>query len=206
MAHTEIISIQDPQSIQRALEVIRLGGLVAFPTDTVYGLAANPHSAAAIDKIYAAKDRDMSKAVAVLIGDPGHLLDIAASLTPSAEKLAARFWPGALTLILPRRADLPANLSAYPTIGVRMPDHLFAIQLLTAAGPLATTSANLSGASDAKTAEEVSAQLDGRLDLILDGGTCPGGVPSTVVDCTGADVRILRQGAIPAEEIFKIVA
>ena len=205
MALTETILSDDPQAISRGLAVIQRGGLIAFPTDTVYGLAADPHNAAAIDKIYAAKGRDMSKAVAVLIGEVTHLTRVASSLTPPAEKLAARFWPGALTLILPRREDLPDNLSAYATIGVRMPDHSFAIRLLQSTGPLATTSANLSGGADAKTAAEVLLQLNGRLELILDGGACPGGVPSTVVDCTGADVRILRQGAIPAEEIYKIV-
>ena len=204
MGKTEIVSSKNPQAIQKALEVLQAGGLVAYPTDTVYGLAADPRNETAIDKIYAAKDRVMTKAIAVLVGEAGQVSMVASALTPSAEKLAARFWPGALTLVVPRRSDLPENLSAYPTIGVRMPDHPLALALLRAAGPLATTSANLSGGADTQTAAEVLAQLDGRLDLILDGGACPGGVPSTVVDCTGADVRILRQGAIPAEEIYRI--
>lgn len=201
---TTILSTGDAAAIPTALEVLKAGGLVAFPTDTVYGLASDLFNPDAIDRIYAAKDRDMSKAVAVLLATIEQLEQVAQGISPQASKLAARFWPGALTLVLARKAGLPANLSALPTIGVRMPDHSFARRLLTAAGPLATTSANRSGMADATRAEQVLAQLDGRVDLVLDGGESPGGVPSTVVDCTGADVRILRQGAIPAEEIFKL--
>ena len=201
---TTILSTGDAAAIPTALEVLKAGGLVAFPTDTVYGLASDLFNPDAIDRIYAAKDRDMSKAVAVLLATIEQLEQVAQGISPQASKLAARFWPGALTLVLARKAGLPANLSALPTIGVRMPDHSFARRLLTAAGPLATTSANRSGMADATRTEQVLAQLEGRVDLVLDGGESPGGVPSTVVDCTGADVRILRQGAIPAEEIFKL--
>lgn len=203
---TRILSTRDPQAIPAALDVFRQGGLVAFPTDTVYGLAADPFNPAAIDRLFAAKERDMSKAIAVLVGSVDHLSRISSGFSSSAERLAARFWPGALTLVVSRRPELPAELSALPTIGVRMPNHSFALKLLTAAGPLATTSANRSGAENPRTAQDVLDQLAGRIELVLDGGLCPGGVPSTVVDCTIPDGKILRSGAIPADDILTVLA
>ncbi|HAL15247.1 MAG TPA: threonylcarbamoyl-AMP synthase [Anaerolineaceae bacterium] len=203
---TAILPTTDPQSIPVALQVLQNGGLVAFPTDTVYGLAADPFNPAAIERLYAAKERDMSKAIAVLVGAVEQLAQITPGLSTQAEALAARFWPGALTLVVSRRAELPAQLSALPTIGVRMPDHSFALNLLQASGPLATTSANRSGADNPLTAADVLDQLGGRIELVLDGGTCPGGVPSTVVDCTISDVRVLREGAISVEAIRAVLA
>ena len=202
---TTILSTTDPQAIKAALLVLQAGGLVAFPTDTVYGLAADPFNPAAIERLYAAKERDMSKAIAVLVGTVEQLKQITPGFSKQAEALAARFWPGALTLVVSRRAELPAQLSALPTIGVRMPDHHFDLNLLRASGPLATTSANRSGADNPLTADDVLDQLGGRIELVLDGGRCPGGVPSTVVDCTIQDVRILREGAISVEAIRAVL-
>ncbi|MHB8857498.1 MAG: L-threonylcarbamoyladenylate synthase [Bellilinea sp.] len=202
---TTILPTTDSQAIQAALLVLQAGGLVAFPTDTVYGLAADPFNRAAIERLYAAKERNMSKAIAVLVGTVEQLSQITPGLSTQAEALAARFWPGALTLVVSRRAELPAQLSVLPTIGVRMPDHPFALNLLQASGPLATTSANRSGAGNPLTAADVLDQLGGRIELVLDGGTCPGGVPSTVVDCTVPDVRVLREGAISAEDIRAVL-
>ncbi len=181
--------------------MLRRGGLVAFPTDTVYGLAADYTNPEAIAGLFAAKGRDMNKAIAVLVGGVEQLDAITPGLSQAAGSLAARFWPGALTLVVTRRPELPDELSTLPTIGVRMPNHPFALQLLRAVGPLAVTSANRSGDENPLTAEDVLDQLGGRIDLLLDGGKCPGGVPSTVVDCTVPDVKILRQGAISAADI-----
>jgi len=200
---TEILSTADPQAVRRALEILHIGGLIAFPTDTVYGLAAELHSPQGILRLYEAKGRDESKAIPVLIGSVEQLVQVTDGLSGRASRLAARYWPGALTLVVPRRPDLPNELSELPTVGVRMPDHPFALELLRASGPLAVTSANSSGMPSPQTAEDVLAQLDGRIELVLDGGPCPGGVPSTVVDCTGEELKILRQGAISAAEIFK---
>jgi L-threonylcarbamoyladenylate synthase len=200
---TEVLSTSDPNAIPRALEALAGGALVAFPTDTVYGLAARIDSAAGIDRLYEAKARSASKAIAVLIGEVEQLAALTPGLTPPAERLALHFWPGALTLVVPRRPDLPENLSALPTVGVRMPDHVFARALMRQAGPLATSSANISGDRNTLTAAEVLEQLDGRIPLVLDGGPVPGGVPSTVVDCTQDPPRILRQGALSADEIFR---
>jgi L-threonylcarbamoyladenylate synthase len=199
---TRTILASDPQAVQTAISVLSNSGLVAFPTDTVYGLASLTTDRISIERLYQAKGREQTKAIAVLLGDPSHLDRIALELPEKARLLARRFWPGALTLIVPRRPELPENLSPYPTVGVRMPNHPFALELLRETGPLATTSANLSGYPDAVTAQEVLSQLENRFDLLIDGGATPGGVPSTVVDCTKPDLPILRQGAITAEQIY----
>jgi len=202
---TEILSVDAPGAIERALAIFNAGGLVAFPTDTVYGVAAPAFSKAGIDRLYEAKGRENTKAISVLVGSPQQLELITPNLGPAASRLAQKFWPGGLTLVVSRRIELPGNLSPLPTIGVRMPNLAFAIALLLRCGPLATTSANLSGAPDPRTAQDVLAQLDGRVELVLDGGATPGGIPSTVVDCTLAEPAILRKGAISTEDILEVL-
>jgi L-threonylcarbamoyladenylate synthase len=202
---TEILTCDAPDAIDRALAVFNAGGLVAFPTDTVYGVAAPAFNKTGIDRLYEAKGRQYTKAISILISGPDQLGLITSNLGAAANRLAQQFWPGGLTLVVSRRAELPGNLSPLPTIGVRMPNHAFAIALLQRCGPLATTSANLSGAADPQTAQDVLAQLDGRIELVLDGGATPGGIPSTVVDCTLAEPAILRKGAISAEAIMGVL-
>jgi L-threonylcarbamoyladenylate synthase len=198
---TETLSAQLVSAIARALEVLRGGGLVAFPTDTVYGVGALAFDAAAVESIYLAKDRPAEKAIPILIGDAADLSKVTAEVPEIAARLAARFWPGALTLVAPKHPALPEAVSATPTVGVRVPDHRVARALLRAAGPMAVTSANISGQASPCTAAEVMAQLGGRIPLILDGGQTPGGRPSTVADCTGAAPVILREGPISREQI-----
>lgn len=198
---TITISSAAPGSILMAGEVIKSGGLISYPTDTVYGLSSSPFSEIAIRKIFTAKGRDFNKAIAILVGNMDQLPLITTGFTPSARTLAEKFWPGALTLVVPIAPTLPVIISPNATIGVRMPNHPFALMLLREIGPLATTSANISFQPDSSTAAQVETQLSGRVELILDGGTCPGGVPSTVVDCTHAQIRILRQGAISRADI-----
>lgn len=202
---TILLPTDHPESISKAVQIIQAGGLVAFPTDTVYGVAAGVLNSAGIERLYQAKARSASKAIAVLIGELDQLDLLTGNLTPAALRLAEQFWPGALTLVVPSRPGLPENLSALPTVGVRMPDHAFTRDLLRAAGPLATSSANLSGESNTLNARQVLEQLDGRVELVLDGGPVPGGVPSTVVDCTKEPAKILRQGAVPAEAIEQVL-
>ncbi|MBE3118230.1 MAG: threonylcarbamoyl-AMP synthase [Candidatus Atribacteria bacterium] len=202
--NTEVLSAQDPLALPRALEILQLGGLVAFPTDTVYGVGALAFDGAAVESIYAAKDRSVEKAIPVLIGDADDLAKVSAEVPEIALKLAARFWPGPLTLVMPKHPKLPEAVSAAPTVGVRLPDHPVARALLRLAGPMAVTSANLSGQPSPSTAQEVFAQLGGRIALILDGGKTPGGVPSTVVDCIGVEPQVLRAGAIPKSEIMAV--
>jgi L-threonylcarbamoyladenylate synthase len=193
---TEILAVSHPQTLSRALGILHEGGLVAFPTDTVYGVGALAFEAEAIEQIYTIKDRSKQKAIPILLAYVSELEQVAQQVTPIAQKLAARFWPGPLTLVVAKHPNLPASISASPTVGVRIPDHPTARALLRAAGPMAVTSANRSGEPNASTAEEVLQQLGGRIPLILDGGRTPGGVPSTVVNCLGAEPVLLRSGPI----------
>lgn len=198
---TQRVAADAPDAIQRALEVLEAGGVVAFPTDTVYGLGAPAFNAASIERLFAIKGRQQTKAIAVLIAEPGELDKIAKDVSEPALRLAERFWPGPLTLVLPRHPSLPAVLSPNETIGVRVPDHAVARALLAAAGPLAVTSANLAGGANARSADQVLAQLSGRIELVLDGGLTPGDQPSTVVDLSAPQPRVLRAGPISEEEI-----
>lgn len=202
---TNILSARQPHTIKFAVHALMRGELVAFPTDTVYGLGALVDDPRAIRQLYIVKSRPASKAIPVLIGKPADLESITSKMGNYARIFADSFWPGPLTLVVPRSPDLPDELSAGATIGVRMPDHPAALRLLIAAGPLAVTSANLSGKSNALSAGEVLDQLGGKITIILDGGICPGGTPSTVVDCTGAQPRILRQGPISLEQLISVM-
>jgi L-threonylcarbamoyladenylate synthase len=199
---TEILPASSANTLARALDVLKAGGLVAFPTDTVYGVGALAFDGKAIESIYAAKDRPAEKAIPVLIGDREDMEKVAVDIPESGRRLASRFWPGPLTILLPKRADLPAAVSATSTVGLRVPDHEMARALLRAAGPMAVTSANISGAQSPVTAEQVFEQLGGRIPLIMDGGRTPGGVPSTLVDCTAPELQVLRKGPIGLEELL----
>lgn len=198
---TEVLSADHPVALRHAVDIVNNGGTVAFPTDTVYGLAVSPFNQEYIERIFIVKGRNSSRAIAVLIGDVSQLDRIAKSPAKLALRLAAQFWPGPLTLIVPRNPELPDALAATPTIGVRIPDHPVALQLLRMAGPLAVTSANISGQENTNTAQEVMDQLDGRIHLVIDGGRTPGGIPSTVVDCTKPKPVILRPGPISMADI-----
>jgi L-threonylcarbamoyladenylate synthase len=200
---TEVIKATNPVAIPHALDVLNHGGLIVFPTDTVYGLAVLPYRQEYIERLYILKGRDTSKAIAVLISDISELDKVATSPGEAARRLAGKFWPGPLTIVVPRHPDLPDALSQKPTIGVRVPDHPVAIQLLRATGPLAVTSANLSGSENTNSAAEVLSQLDGRVHLVIDGGPTRGGIPSTVVDCTAPELRILRRGPILEEDLIQ---
>ncbi len=193
----------DPAGREEAIRVLRAGGIAAIPTDTVYGLAVALDTPGGIERLFEAKGRPTDRAIAVLLADTDQAATIA-SLVPAARRLADAFWPGALTLVLAQRGDrsLPDALTGgRPTIGVRVPDHPAPRAIAAALGPLPTTSANLSGEPEARDADELEARLGERIDLILDGGPAPGGRPSTVVDLSGAEARVLREGAIAAEAI-----
>ena len=199
---TLVLPAGDPDSLALALETLRGGGLVAFPTDTVYGVGALAFDPVAVASIYAAKARPAEKAIPILIGDAEDLDRVSDNVPPLALTLAARFWPGPLTLVVPKSVTLPGIVSAAPTVGVRVPDHPAARALLRAAGPMAVTSANISGQPSPSSSDEVLAQLNGRIPLILDGGVTPGGIPSTVVNCLGAEPAILREGPLSKSDIL----
>ena len=198
---TEILRAGYPSALNHAVDVLQHGGLVAFPTDTVYGLAAYPFKEEYIEGLFSAKGRNNTRAIAILIGDYPDLMRVVDHFDEASLRLAHHFWPGPLTLVVPRHIRLPDALSPNGSIGVRMPDHPIALALLRKIGPLAVTSANISGQDNANTAEEVNRQLNGRVHLILDGGRTLGGVPSTVVNCSGTPLTILREGPISLEAI-----
>ncbi len=191
---TRLLQADAPGAVEEAAAALGRGELVAFPTDTVYGLAAGHDH---VRKLYAAKDRPKEKRIPVLLSDASNL-EASALVSPAARALAERFWPGPLTLVLvaPRRG----------TLAFRVPDHAVARRLIAASGGgLPVTSANRSGRPDARTAQEVVEQLEGRVALVLDGGPTRGDRPSTVVDCTTDTVKILREGAISAADIERVV-
>jgi L-threonylcarbamoyladenylate synthase len=202
---TERIQAQHPNAIQRALEVFNNGGVVAFPTDTVYGIGV-PILQRTIERLFDIKGRDYAKAIAVLIADAEQMEKVATEISDQAKKLAAKFWPGPLTLVLPRNPHTPWFLSKNDTIGVRVPDHPITRALLSAVGPMAVTSANRSGQENALNADQVMAQLNGWINLVIDGGQTPGDQPSTVVDMTGEEPKILRVGPISEAEIRAALA
>ena len=203
---TDLISLESPQAIDQAAEIIQAGGVLAFPTDTVYGIGVSVFNKEAIEKIYQVKGRSSLKAIPILISDPGEKDLVTPPARDAVQKIINHFWPGALTLVLPLLPGLPDNLSPTPTVGLRVPDHQLTRDLLRKTGPLAATSANLSGQPSALTADEVLLQLEGRIDLVLDGGPAPGGQASTVLDCTGDTLKVLREGPIKWEKIQQIIA
>ena len=198
---TRVLPVTE-DAMAEAVRILSAGRLVAFPTDTVYGVGAHAFQPQAVEKIYAAKIRPRDKAIPLLLATSNDLPLVAESISPVAHLLAERFWPGGLTLVLRKRAIVSDVVSPGPTVAVRVPDHAVIQALIAALGaPLAATSANLAGNPSPVTAQEVVGELAGRIELILDGGPCPGGIPSTVLDLTTDPPTILRSGAIAEEDI-----
>ena len=194
----------DPPPAPAVLQAVRAlaqGLPIGIPTDTVYGLAADPFRAGATDRIFAAKRRPRDVSVPVLVSGVDQALSLSTAVPALALELMARYWPGALTIVIPARPGLGADLGDDDfTVGVRSPDHPVPLALCAAVGPLATTSANRHGEPPMTTAAEVDGTFGEALAVVLDGGVCAGS-PSTVVDCTGAEVKLLREGRIPWAEI-----
>jgi L-threonylcarbamoyladenylate synthase len=186
--------------IADAAAVLEAGGVVAFPTETFYGLGVAALDPAAVRHLFALKGRPESQPILVLVDEPARIERFAVLTTPARE-LIVRHWPGALTLVLPARQELPTELTAgTATIGVRQPGHAVARALAAAlGGPVTAPSANLTGEAPPTTAAEVLRVFDGRIDLVLDGGRTPGGLPSTVLDLTVDPPRVLRAGAVRIE-------
>ncbi len=195
-----------PDAFDEAVQALRRGQLVVFPTDTVYGVAALAENAEAVARIYAAKNRSRHMAIPVMVAEPDRVTDVARPL-PGFWALADAFWPGPLTIILPKTEALPSIVTAGgDTVALRIPDHPLALALLRAVNrPLAVTSANRSGQPPALTAQEARYQLEGRVDVILDGGRAPGGQPSTILDLTSEPPKILRPGPITWPQIAEVL-
>lgn len=200
---TEILTnYSEGQTLQKAAEVLMSGGIVFIPTDTVYGIAAGYDNAAAIRQLFRIKERDAHKSIATLLADSDQVPLLAQSVPASAQILAEKFWPGGLTLLYPKKAGLPAELSDNDKIGLRIPDLTFTRALIRLTGPLATTSANFSGQPPALEISEIPPELLNQVPLAVDCGRVKQGKASTVVDCTVDPVTILREGALSSAEIF----
>lgn len=186
-----------PAAIAEAARALARGGVVAFPTETFYGLGVAALDVAAVRRLFALKGRPASRPILVLVDGPARV-DTLAEVSETARALMARHWPGALTLVLPARAVVPVELTAGTgTIGVRQPAHAVARALVAALdAPVTAPSANLTGAAPPTTAEDVLRAFDDRLDVVLDAGATPGGLPSTVLDVTVDPPRVLREGPV----------
>lgn len=192
------------REIEKGVEILQKGGVIAFPTDTVYGLGADAFNSTAVERIYEIKNRPKHQQFPLLIADVKQLTALAEPIPEIAWFLARRFWPGGLTLVLSKTNSVPPHLTSGTTIAVRVPDHPVCQALIQHLGnPIIGTSANVSSQSAALTAQEVGHQLEGRVDLIINGGRCPGGKESTIVDITHEPPVILRQGIIPSREVDK---
>ena len=192
------------REIEEGVKILQKGGVIAFPTDTVYGLGADAFNSTAVERIYEIKNRPKHRQLPLLIADVKQLITLADPIPEIAWFLAKRFWPGGLTLVLPKTDSVPIYLASGPTIAVRVPDHPVCLALIQRLGnPIIGTSANISDQPAALTADEVGQQLGGKIDFIINGGKCPGGKESTVVDVTREAPIILRQGIIPSDEIDK---
>jgi len=200
------LSPEIKKQIEKGISILREGGLVAYPTDTVYGLGACASLPQAVARVYTVKERPQNRPLPLLLADKSQISELANPIPPVAWLLIDSFLPGALTLVLPKSASAPEIIAAGErTIAVRIPDHPVPIALIKGLEtPIVGTSANLTGEPSPLTAEDVHSQLGDRIDLVIDGGTCPGGQESTVVDVTGQTPEVLREGAISAAELEQI--
>jgi len=204
---THVLSTSAPGALDRAVETLGRGEVVAFPTDTVYGLGAHAFLPRAVLHLYAIKERPSNLAIPLLLADAEALDAVCQPVPAEARTLAHHFWPGALSLVLPRAPAVPDAVTAGgSTVAVRVPDHPLVRRLCRRLGaPLAATSANLHGHPPPIVADDVVVALGGHLPLILDGGACPGGVPSTVLDLTVSPPAILRPGPVTAGQLAAVL-
>lgn len=195
------------EEAQAAATMLWKGGLVAVPTETVYGLAASARDGVAVQKIFDLKDRPYEKPISVLVSGMDMVEAYCQNIPPVAYKLAERYWPGPLTMILEDKGVVPLMVTAETdTLGVRCPDHPLTLSILEKADfPLAATSANPTGEEPAKTAQEVLRYFDTKIEAVVDGGPCAVGVASTVLDLTEEEPKVLREGGIPAQELLDFI-
>ena len=197
------ISLDIREQIEKGVSLLKQGRIIAYPTDTVYGLGACVEFPEAIERIYAVKERPRNMSFPLLVSDESQIVKLAGNLSPLTRMLIRKYLPGALTLVLPASSSVPEIITGHgKTVAIRIPDHPVPLALIRGLGaPIVGTSANLSGHPSALNAEQVYDQLGDKVDFIIDGGQCPGGKESTIVDVTGAKPVILREGAIPSTEL-----
>jgi L-threonylcarbamoyladenylate synthase len=194
------------KQVEQAVIILKQGGIVACPTDTVYGVGAAINIEPAVERVYQIKGRPRSRALPILLAEKYQIAEVAKIVPPLARRLADRFFPGALTIVLPK-ADSVSDIvtGGRKTIAIRIANHPIPIAVVRGLGvPIVGTSANLSGSPSALTAEEVRAQIGDRVDMIIEGGRCPGGRESTIIDLSGEKPLILRQGPISFEELREV--
>ena len=194
------------RQVERGISILKQGGIVAFPTDTVYGLGACANLPSAVERVYQVKERPRNMALPLLLAHTSQISEVAEPVPPVAWLLARSFLPGALTIVLPRSKSVPDTVTAGgTTVAIRIPAHPIPVALVEGLGmPIVGTSANLSGQPSALTADEVYSQFGGEIDLVIDGGRCLGGRESTIVDVTGETPVVLREGAISKAELKQV--
>lgn len=197
----------DGRALEDAAFVIRSGGIVAVPTDTLYGLAVDPFNVDAMERLFAAKDRPADRAVALIAADLAQVVEHVGRLPPQALRLASRFWPGPLTILIRAPEKMAqALVGSSGSVGVRVPAHAVAQALCRASErPLTATSANVSGQPPPLHPDAVERALAGRIDMLIDAGPAPGGLPSTIVDASTPQVRLVRAGAIPWSAVQAVI-
>lgn len=194
---TQFLTADQPKAIEQAATLLKQGQIVIFPTDTLYGIGVNAYDPSAIDQLYEAKERSLDKGIPILIGDWEMAEKVATNIPRLAYAAMTRFWPGPLTVILPKHPSLPANIAPTDTVAVRLPNHWLTRQLIRlAGGAVAASSANLSGQAPAGTAQEAFDIFSGRVAAVFDGGPVSYGVASTILDCTVSPPQIVRPGPI----------
>ncbi len=204
LARMTLLHLEEPRALEKAISILQHGGVVAFPTDTVYGIGASLAYPEALDRIYESKVRERGRPLPVLIGSIDDMDLVSRDVDPDLLRLASHFWPGPLTVAVPARADTlpPHVLAPDGTVGVRVPNHSVALVLAQrCGGAMAVTSANVSGQPPATHPEDIDPDLAERLDLVLDGGIARGGLASTVIGLRDATITVIREGAIPAGDI-----
>ena len=203
---TSKLSLDIREQIEKGVAILRRGGIIAYPTDTVYGLGACFDVPRAVERVYGVKERPRNMPLPLLLADVSQIAEVAEAVSPLAWLLIREFWPGGLTLVLPASASVPDMITAGgKTVAVRIPAHSVPVALIKGLGaPIVGTSANLSGQPSPLTADGVYAQLGDRIDFVIDGGRCPGGTESSIVDVTGEKPVILREGAISRSEIERV--
>ena len=192
---------------EKAAKILRSGGVLVYPTDTIYGLGADPFQPAAVERVYRLKGRAFSKPIQVLIGERAMLDFLVEEIPPEAQKLTEVFWPGPLTLIFRAKKNLTGRfLGEGHTVGVRLPSHEFCRQLsLKLKGPVLSTSANVSGGGNPRSLGEIPREILTSVEAVVDGGTAQTALPSTILNVVGGSVQLVREGALPLEEIVQVV-
>lgn len=196
----------EKEKIEQAAQIITRGGVIGYPTETVYGLGADIFCRAAVKRIFEIKGRNASKAIIVIVPDIENLQELVTTISDQAHELMQQFWPGALTLIFPASDKVPAEIrGGGSSIAIRIPDNKICLNLLKKCQlPLTSTSANFTGEATPVTAQEVNQSMGEKLDLIIDGGPAKSRTPSTILDITTERFRLIRQGALPIEKIERI--